>query len=168
MSLKKDWDALEGRYRDQGSANKFWKDYYRQEKKVYEDILTKPVEPESGTVAELAAKHNMDVVRFWAFLDGVNDSLKEQNPVDSMEADTYVTIDPDLEKLYYNMVKAKADWLYELPQWDDLIPEERRKELYKEEKSSMTVVKGKKIGRNDPCPCGSGKKYKYCCGRNAV
>ena len=25
--------------------------------------------------------------------------------------------------------------------------------------------KGKKIGRNDPCPCGSGKKYKKCCGR---
>ena len=29
------------------------------------------------------------------------------------------------------------------------------------------IVKPKKIGRNDPCPCGSGKKYKYCCGRNA-
>ncbi len=27
------------------------------------------------------------------------------------------------------------------------------------------VVKGKKVGRNDPCPCGSGKKYKKCCGR---
>ncbi len=26
-------------------------------------------------------------------------------------------------------------------------------------------VKGKKVGRNDPCPCGSGKKYKHCCGR---
>ena len=26
--------------------------------------------------------------------------------------------------------------------------------------------KGRKIGRNDPCPCGSGKKYKKCCGRN--
>jgi uncharacterized protein YecA (UPF0149 family) len=25
---------------------------------------------------------------------------------------------------------------------------------------------GKKIGRNEPCPCGSGKKYKQCCGRN--
>ncbi|MEA4860557.1 MAG: SEC-C metal-binding domain-containing protein, partial [Sphaerochaeta sp.] len=24
-----------------------------------------------------------------------------------------------------------------------------------------------KVGRNDPCPCGSGKKYKYCHGRNA-
>ena len=30
----------------------------------------------------------------------------------------------------------------------------------------MTVVReGAKIGRNDPCPCGSGKKYKKCCGR---
>ena len=28
-----------------------------------------------------------------------------------------------------------------------------------------TVVKPHKIGRNDPCPCGSGKKYKHCCGR---
>ena len=26
--------------------------------------------------------------------------------------------------------------------------------------------RSKKIGRNDPCPCGSGKKYKNCCGRN--
>ena len=30
------------------------------------------------------------------------------------------------------------------------------------------VKVGSKIGRNDPCPCGSGKKYKKCCGRNAV
>lgn len=29
------------------------------------------------------------------------------------------------------------------------------------------IVKGDKVGRNDPCPCGSGKKYKHCCGRNA-
>lgn len=28
-----------------------------------------------------------------------------------------------------------------------------------------TIVKEKKIGRNDPCPCGSGKKYKKCCGK---
>ncbi|MCI0480557.1 MAG: SEC-C domain-containing protein, partial [Candidatus Dadabacteria bacterium] len=25
-----------------------------------------------------------------------------------------------------------------------------------------------KVGRNDPCPCGSGKKYKKCCGKTAV
>jgi len=31
---------------------------------------------------------------------------------------------------------------------------------------SQPIVKGKKPGRNDPCPCGSGKKYKKCCGAN--
>ena len=35
-----------------------------------------------------------------------------------------------------------------------------------EEEITKPVVKGKKIGRNDPCPCGSGKKYKNCCGKN--
>ncbi len=33
--------------------------------------------------------------------------------------------------------------------------------------TSSTVVRGAKTGRNDPCPCGSGKKYKKCCGANA-
>jgi len=32
-------------------------------------------------------------------------------------------------------------------------------------RKKQTVVAGRKVGRNDPCPCGSGKKYKYCCGR---
>jgi SEC-C motif-containing protein len=32
----------------------------------------------------------------------------------------------------------------------------------------VTVVRtGPKVGRNDPCPCGSGKKYKHCCGKSA-
>ena len=34
-------------------------------------------------------------------------------------------------------------------------------------KAQPKVNKAKKVGRNDPCPCGSGKKYKNCCGRNA-
>ena len=33
--------------------------------------------------------------------------------------------------------------------------------------TNRTVVKKNKVGRNDPCPCGSGKKYKKCCGRDA-
>lgn len=32
--------------------------------------------------------------------------------------------------------------------------------------SAQPVARGKKVGRNDPCPCGSGKKYKKCCGTN--
>jgi preprotein translocase subunit SecA len=33
-------------------------------------------------------------------------------------------------------------------------------------RKKLTVVKSDKVGRNDPCPCGSGKKYKNCCGAN--
>ena len=34
-------------------------------------------------------------------------------------------------------------------------------------KQSRTLKRATpKVGRNDPCPCGSGKKYKKCCGRN--
>ena len=34
-------------------------------------------------------------------------------------------------------------------------------------KENTPIVNNKpKVGRNDPCPCGSGKKYKNCCGRN--
>ena len=71
----------------------------------------------------------------------------------------------DKERLYKNMVAAKADWLYELPQWKEIFSEEELKKFYKEQKESTTIRKPKKIGRNDPCPCGSGKKYKKCCGR---
>ena len=99
------------------------------------------------------------------FLDGINDSLVNPNPIDDMEKDTVVNLGFDKELLYKNMVDAKAEWLYTLPQWDALLTEERRKELYREQKKSGTVVKEKKVGRNDPCPCGSGKKYKFCCGR---
>ena len=51
--------------------------------------------------------------------------------------------------------------------WDDIFDEETKKRLYREQKQSGTIRKEKKIGRNDPCPCGSGKKYKKCCGKNA-
>ena len=36
-----------------------------------------------------------------------------------------------------------------------------------EEPVKKKPVSVKKVGRNDPCPCGSGKKYKHCCGKNA-
>lgn len=42
-----------------------------------------------------------------------------------------------------------------------------REEASTGEKPQPVVHQGPKIGRNDPCPCGSGKKYKHCCGRNA-
>ena len=124
-----------------------------------------PDEEVKGTVKELAEKYGIEVFTMTGFLDGINDSLKVPNPIEEMEEDTVVSLAFDKEKLYKNMVAAKADWLYELPQWEAIFTEERRKELYKEQKNSTTIRKEKKVGRNDPCPCGSGKKYKKCCGQ---
>ena len=100
------------------------------------------------------------------FLDGINDSLKIENPIETMEEDTEVSLAFDKEKLYKNMVAAEADWLYQLPEWNEIFSEEKQKELYLEQKKSGTIVKGQKIYPNDPCPCGSGKKYKKCHGKN--
>ena len=114
---------------------------------------------------ELAEKYGQDVMTMVGFLDGINDSLKTANPIETMEEDTVVSLAFDKELLYKNMIDAKADWLYELPQWKEIFSEEELKKFYKEQKESTTIRKPKKIGRNDPCPCGSGKKYKKCCGR---
>lgn len=165
MTLLESWREMAYQAeRDARSEQMFWANYFNQEKGIYEQILESD-EPVSGTVKELAEKFNVELSMMVGYLDGINDSLKTPNPIESMEEDTPVSLDYDPEKLYYNMVAAKADWLYGLPQWERHLTEERRKELYRKQKASGTVVKGKKIGRNDPCPCGSGKKYKYCCGR---
>ena len=145
-----------------------WSRYFQIEKGIYEQILSDPAQVIEGTVKELADKYNTDTLIMTGFLDGINESLKGyENPIETMDEDTQVKIEIDPEKLYYNMVEAKANWLYELPQWDSILSEERRKELYKEQKASGTVRRQtKKIYPNDPCPCGSGKKYKKCCGKN--
>jgi preprotein translocase subunit SecA len=46
-------------------------------------------------------------------------------------------------------------------------PEEHRAVAYSggEEETARKPARSKKVGRNEPCPCGSGKKYKQCCGR---
>jgi hypothetical protein len=151
----------------QQEINQFWGAYFAKEKAIYEDILSHPDEPVKGTVKGLADGFGVDVLTMTGFLDGIDESLKEPNPIDTMDEDTEVSLDFDKEKLYYNMVGCKADWLYELPAWETLLDEPTRKRLYRESKLSGTVIKEKKIGRNDPCPCGSGKKYKHCCGKNA-
>ena len=43
------------------------------------------------------------------------------------------------------MVDAKADWLYELPQWEKIYDEETRHRLYLEQKKSGTVIKEDKV-----------------------
>ena len=167
-TLLEQWrDTAYSKEMDKASLQKFWGTYFQTEKEIYEKLLENPDEEVKETVKELAEKYGINVFTMTGFLDGINDSLKVANPIETMDEDTEVSLAFDKELLYKNMVDAKADWLYELPQWDAIFTPEKRKELYLEQKKSGTVIKAKKIGRNDPCPCGSGKKYKYCCGKNA-
>ena len=143
----------------------FWGNYFAIEKGIYEQLLENPKEVVKGTVKELADKYQVSLMTMTGFLDGINDSLVEKNPLDDLEEDTEVNLGFDKALLYKNMVAAEADWLYNLEEWNAIFDEETRKELYKEQKSSTTIVKEQKVYPNDPCPCGSGKKYKKCCGR---
>ena len=166
MGILKEWQNIAyDEKANKGDLQRFWQRYFALEKGVYEKLLSNPEEKVEGTVKELAEKYNLTVLEMAGFLDGINDSLVEANPIDTMEEDTKVNLIFDKEKLYKNMVDAKADWLYELPMWDDIFDKETQKALYLEQKKSGTVIVGKKVGRNEPCPCGSGKKYKQCCGR---
>lgn len=166
MGLLEQWKAIAySETTDKKQLQNFWRDYFLIEKGIYEQLLSDPDTVVQGTVKELAEKYEVELLTMVGFLDGINESLKKENPIEELEEDTQVNLDFDKEILYKNMVDAKADWLYELPQWDDILTPERKKELYKEQKAAGTIRKEKKIGRNDPCPCGSGKKYKKCCGR---
>lgn len=149
----------------QAQLQKIWGAYFQEEKEIYAQLLRNPEETVRGTVGELAQKYGVSLMTMTGFLDGINDSLKEKNPIEEMEEDTEVNLGFDKALLYKNMVAAEADWLYGLEEWESIFDEETRKALYKEQKSSTTIVKGEKIYPNDPCPCGSGKKYKKCCGR---
>ena len=75
--------------------------------------------------------------------------------------------DIDYEKLFFNMLKADADYLYTLQEWENVLTVDKMKEIVKDYNRSKIVHVEKKPGRNEPCPCGSGKKYKNCCGKNA-
>lgn len=167
MALLKKWKEMAySETANKGDLQRLWADYFEKEKEIYAELLKKPEDVEEGTVKELAEKFGVDIMTMTGFLDGINDSLKEANPIEEMEEDTKVQLGFDKELLYKNMVAAGADWLYGLEEWNDIFDEETQKALYKEQKSSTTIVKGNKVYPNDPCPCGSGKKYKKCCGRN--
>ena len=149
-----------------GDLQRLWADYFEKEKNIYISLLSEPDTEVKGSVKELADKYGVSLMIMVGFLDGINDSLVEANPIEEMDEDTVVSLKFDKELLYKNMVAAGADWLYSLEQWNDIFTPERQKELYKEQKRSTTIVNEAKVYPNDPCPCGSGKKYKKCCGKN--
>ena len=165
MSLYENW--MKKAFSQEGSSiEAVWEEYLPKEQKIYEYIIGEKVEKVEGKISELAERFNMTAEMIVAFIDGLNASLEEPFDMESLTEDSQVCININFEKLFKLMVEDKAEHLSTLPQWDGIFDEETRKRLALEQKKSKTIVKGEKIGRNDPCPCGSGKKYKKCCGAN--
>ncbi|HHW48958.1 MAG TPA: SEC-C domain-containing protein [Clostridiaceae bacterium] len=164
MVLFEEWKKLTESESTNKNYQEFWTEYFEKEKATYEYILANHNEVISGKLSEIASKFNMNPVTMTGFLDGINSSLVESINLEELAEDTELKLEIDFEKLYYNMLAAKADWLYNLPQWDNVLDEKRRTEIKKEYNKSRIAVSNK-VGRNEPCPCGSGKKYKKCCGK---
>ncbi|MDO4530552.1 MAG: SEC-C metal-binding domain-containing protein [Bacillota bacterium] len=166
MSLYENW--MEKAFSQEGhSVEAVWAEYLPREQKIYEYILGEKQDKLEGTIAELAEKFDMTAEMMVAFVDGLNASLETPFEMEELKEDSAITIQIDFEKLFKLMVEYKAEHLYTLPQWEGIYDAETQKKLILEQKRAKTIVKGDKIGRNDPCPCGSGKKYKKCCGVNA-
>ena len=158
--------------RDQTSYTYYINTYYTMEKEAYDKILSAyPDNKEftSGKASELAKKlgfnaDTMDI--FVGFLDGIQTSLNKEIDVKAVDDETQIDLDINYEKLYYNMRDAKATWLFKLPSWKKVLPDDKAAEIAREYRDA-NIAHSEKIGRNDPCPCGSAKKYKKCCGKNA-
>lgn len=165
MSLYTEWtETLKG-ITTQEEYQAFFNEYMTKETECYRNILQTKNPVLEGTIRELAEKNNMTAMEFVGFLDGGNTSLKEEMKLEDLTEDSQIKAEFDFEKLLWNMHDSKAEWLYGMEEWSNIFDEEKRKEIKKDYNRSKIVVKGEKIGRNDPCPCGSGKKYKKCCGK---
>ena len=229
MSYFSEWEQLI-KNQTKATFNDFWIKYSRTEKRIYNSLLDNPGKIIMGKFSELVQKYHADPVIFMGFLDGINNSLNEKQNLENLNDDSDIKLDINLERLYLNMLGAKADYLYNLlqwddiltkekkhkilktraeigralnekqnlenlnddldikldinlerlylnmlgakadylynlPQWDDILTKEKKREILKTHRKRNTVVKNNKIGRNDSCPCGSGKKYKHCCGK---
>ncbi|NLU52824.1 MAG: SEC-C domain-containing protein [Clostridiaceae bacterium] len=162
MSLYKEWQrVLEDQKNPQ--SQRIFKNYLEKETEAYKTILASNTKTLEGRFEDLAKTYNMDNVTFMGFLDGINTSLENELELEKLEAESEIKANIVFEKLFYNMLNAKASWLYELKEWNGILSEEERAAIRKQYNEDHRAVSNK-VGRNDPCPCGSGKKYKKCCG----
>ncbi len=166
MKLYETWENMQQLCETDAQQSELWNKYYTEEREAYRRILGQKLFSLSGTVKQLAEQLGMETVIFVPFCDGINTSLETEIDVKALEEESSVAMTILPEKLYYNMLSAKAKWLYELKEWNEVLSEEKRTEITRTWRSDHMAVSKKTVGRNDPCPCGSGKKYKHCCGRS--
>ncbi|WMJ78176.1 MULTISPECIES: SEC-C metal-binding domain-containing protein [unclassified Sedimentibacter] len=165
MSLYTEWNEALKNIKTQEEYQNFFKDYMAKEAECYRKILESKSPVIEGKVVDLSKHNDMTSMEYIGFLDGANTSFKEGLDLDSLTEESVLKAELDWEKLLWNMHDAKAEWLYGMNEWSNIFDDDKRKKIKKDFNRSKQVIAETKIGRNDPCPCGSGKKYKKCCGK---
>ncbi len=163
MSLYEQWSEQLEKQNESKEHADFFSKYLEQEAVVYKKLLAEKRFILEGTLVELAEEVGMDPITFTGFIDGANTSFSEEVVLEELEETKALRLEFVPEKLFYNMMMAKANWLYGLPEWNEILSEDVRRDI-RMKYNQDTRATSEKVGRNDPCPCGSGKKYKKCCG----
>jgi len=163
MSLYSQWKGMAETERTPQENKAFWDEYFGIEAEAYKKILEHKQDFYEGKLSALAEEFGMTEAVFTGFMDGINSSLIKEYNIEKLKESTTISLAVDFEKLYYNMLDAKARWLYTLPGWDGILSIEQRREIRNRWQQDKQAVSNK-TGRNEPCSCGSGKKYKKCCG----
>ncbi len=102
MSLYTQWTEMVVDYVKTKGENAFWAEYSKLEKGIYKDLLANHKEVTKTTINELAKKYNSTVEFAMGFMDGINDSLKNQYDLETIDADTELVFDLNLETLIFS------------------------------------------------------------------
>ncbi len=167
MSYFDEWNKNIEAKGDRGALSDYAERYYQLETDAYIKILegypdAKWKAPAKELAERLGFGEEMDI--FLGFLEGISTSLNKGLDLPNIVDETEVELDIDFAKLYWNMHGASAKWLYGLEQWENVFTAEELIKVTKDFNREHIAVSNK-VGRNDPCTCGSGKKYKNCCGK---
>ena len=121
--------------------------------------------------------YEMDVLKTGIGLRGYN----QKDPLTEYKQDSYRLFQELVQRIKYEAVRTLqlVQFSFESPEEEEAAVEHIREELdsgiagavlnseeQSESKKSKPITGTKKPKRNDPCPCGSGKKYKNCCGQS--
>ncbi len=108
---------------------------------------------------------NMDALRSGIGLKAYG----QQDPVIAYQKEGFDMFDEMISNIHEDVVimlmRASVEYPPEPPKQETVMVENHGDGTERQVQETVVTPKTKQVGRNDPCPCGSGKKYKNCCGK---
>ena len=129
MTLYDKWTNMVTEFVKTKGEVAFWNEYKNVELKIYKDILENKKFSFVSTVSDLSKEYEINEDFIVGFVDGISESLETFIDVEKISSDEILEFKIDVEKLYFNMLDSKADYLYNLPEWKNILSEEKIKEI---------------------------------------